>query len=284
MLLQFAIVMISLHVGTAQRIVAVNQEGLKEEFRQQVREVIEQTTTNVSRCHQLQCGIEGAALRDEISEQTNTTLEFIAESNREHESTAEELKECIRKDLDAGLRKVNEGVETTVIQAVDRAVNSAVEAVTEAVETRVSMIVRTTVTEAVDEISEQTNTTLELIAESNREHESTAEELKECIRKDLDAGLRKVNEGVVTTVIQAVGTAVSTAVETAVRTTVVPAVDRAVTTAVDRAVTEVVNRVVTGYYRVKPGNRPPVQVYCSMTVCADISGGWIDASGQYRYD
>ena len=101
MLLQFAFVLISLHMGAAQRIVAVDQEVLREEFRRQVSAVIEQTTTNVSKIHQLQCGIEGAALRDEISEQTNTTLEFIAESNREHESTAEELKECIREDLDA---------------------------------------------------------------------------------------------------------------------------------------------------------------------------------------
>ena len=92
MLLQCAIVLISLHVGTAQRIVAVNQEVLREEFQRQVREVIEQTTTNVSKFHQMQCGIEGDALRDEISEQTNTTIELIAESNREHESTAEELK------------------------------------------------------------------------------------------------------------------------------------------------------------------------------------------------
>ena len=122
MLLQFAIVLISLHVGTAQRCIIL-AEQLREEFQLQVSSVI----ANVSGLHQLQCGIEGAALRDEISEQTNTTLELIAESNREHESTAEELKECIRKDLDAGLRKVNEGVETTVTQAVDRAVNIAVE-------------------------------------------------------------------------------------------------------------------------------------------------------------
>ena len=127
MLLQFAIVLISLHVATAQRVLAVDQETLREEFRRQVSTVIEQTTTNVSILHHLQCGIEGAALRDEISEQTNTTLESIAESNREHESTAEELKECIREDLDAGLRQVTEGVETTVTQAVDRAVSTAIE-------------------------------------------------------------------------------------------------------------------------------------------------------------
>ena len=49
MLLQFAIVLISLHMGTAQRIVAMNQEALREEFRRQVSTVIEQTTTNCSR-------------------------------------------------------------------------------------------------------------------------------------------------------------------------------------------------------------------------------------------
>ena len=134
MLLQFTIVLLSLHMGTPQICIL-----LKEELREEFRTVIEQTTTNVSRIHQLQCGIEGAALRDEISEQTNTTLEFIAESNREHESIVEELKECIREDLDAGLRQVTEGVETTVIQAVDRAVSTAVETA-----------VQTTVTEAVD--------------------------------------------------------------------------------------------------------------------------------------
>ena len=49
MLLQFAIVLMSLHVGTAWRIVAMNQEALREEFRRQVSTVIEQTTTNCSR-------------------------------------------------------------------------------------------------------------------------------------------------------------------------------------------------------------------------------------------
>ena len=127
MLLQFAILLLTLHVATAQRILAVDQGALREEFRRQVSAVIEQTTTNVSRFHQLQCGIEGAALRDEISEQTNTTLELIAESNREHKSTAEELKECIREDLDTGLRQVTEELEITVTQAVDRAVSTAIE-------------------------------------------------------------------------------------------------------------------------------------------------------------
>ena len=159
MLLQFAIVLISLHVATAQRVLAVDQDALREEFRRQVSAVIEQTTTNVSRLHQLQCGIEGAALRDEINEQTNATLEFIAESNREHKSTAEELKECIRavnesvnrelrevnKSVNRELREVNESVnrelrevnvtmETVIEAAVSTAVEAAVEKATKPIE------------------------------------------------------------------------------------------------------------------------------------------------------
>ena len=273
MLLQFAIVLISLHVGTAQRVVAVNQEGLREEFRRQVREVIEQTTTNVSRLHQLQCGIEGDTLRDEISEQTNTTLEFIAESNREHESTAEELKECIRKDLDAGLRKVNEGVETTVTQAVATAVSTAVKT---AVQTTVAQAVDRAVTTAVD-------------------------------RAVTTAVDRAVTEVVNRVVPEAVDKAVTEAVDRAVNVTV----DRTVNTAIDpieQLLKSLLNDVAlqrllqlghipaipasscseilaavpsspSGYYWLRAGNGSSIRVYCDMTrTCGGITGGWMQVA------
>ena len=70
MLLQFAIVLISLHVGTAQRVLGVDQETLREEFRRQVSAVIEQTTTNVSRLHQTE-------VQTTVSEAVNTAIEPI---------------------------------------------------------------------------------------------------------------------------------------------------------------------------------------------------------------
>ena len=249
MLQQFAIVLISLHMGTAQRIVAVNQEGLREEFRRQVSAVIENTTTNVSRCHQMQCGIEGAALRDEISEQTNTTLKFIAESNREHESTAEELKECIRKDLDAGLRKVNEGVETTVTQAVDRAVNTAVET---AVQTTVAQAVDRAVNTAVDR-----------------------------------AVTTAVDRAVTTAVDRAVNTAVETAVNTAVdpieqllRSLLNDvALLRHLQLGSCSEILAAFPSSPSGYYWLRAGDGSSIRVYCDMTrTCGGITGGWMQVA------
>ena len=70
MLLQFAIVLMSLHVGTTQRILAMNQGALREEFRRQVSTVIEQTATNVSRLHQ-------TAVQITVTEAVNTAIEPI---------------------------------------------------------------------------------------------------------------------------------------------------------------------------------------------------------------
>ena len=174
MLLQFAIVLIFLHVVTAQRILGVDQGALREGFRRQVSAVIEQTTTNVSR---LQCEVEGAALSDEISEQTNATLEFIAESNREHESTAEELKECIREvnqSVNRELREVNESVNRELrevnesvnreLREVNESVNRELREVKECV-TRELREVKECVTRELREVNESVNMELREVKE-----------------------------------------------------------------------------------------------------------------------
>ena len=277
MLLQFAIVLISLHMGTAQRILAVDREALREEFRRQVSTVIEQTTTNVSTLHQLQCGIEGATLRDEISEQTNATLEFIAESNREHESTAEELKKCIREvnqSVNRELREVKESVNREV-----REVNNSVN--------RELIEVKESVNRELREVNKSVNREVREVNNSvNRE----LREVKECVTREL----REVNATMETVIEAAVSTAVEAAVEKA-------------TKPIEQLLQSLLNDVAllrhlrlghaaipasscseilaafpsspSGYYWLRAGNGSSIRVYCDMTrTCGGITGGWMQVA------
>ena len=70
MLLQFATVLISLHVATAQRVLPYHREALREEFLQQVSAVIEETTTNASRLNQ-------TVIQTTVTEAVNTAIEPI---------------------------------------------------------------------------------------------------------------------------------------------------------------------------------------------------------------
>ena len=143
-MLQLVSVLLSLYMGaTNARILAVNRDQLREEFRAQVSVVLEQTRT----AQQLSCGLEGDRLREEIKEQIDTTLQQAmanvsmaqqcqceADLKEEITATLELIAEGNREHKTAVSMAVETAVTETVKTAIDTAVQAAVEKATKPIE------------------------------------------------------------------------------------------------------------------------------------------------------
>ena len=232
------------------RIMAVNQDELREEFRAQVAVALEQT----SRDHQFNCGLEGEQLREEIREQIETTLQqtVVNVSTANQLQCGANLEEGITAILDL-IAVGNREHQAAVSMAVEAAVTQAVEmTVTQAVETAIDTAVQAAVENATKPIKQLLQTLVNDIALLRNSCGHT--QAPTCTTDDPTTENPTIDD---------------------------PPQDPTPTlpTSSCSEILAAVPSSPSGYYWLRAGNGSSIRVYCDMTrTCGGITGGWMQVA------